>query len=685
MKLSLSAKFLGALSAAALLPTVATAAFVAASSFQSPTAGSTVITRIKSDSPGVVGGVLRWTRDNVYILDRLTFVEDGVNIIIEPGTLIRGEEKTTGGTSVSDPADPGALIIARGSKIIANGTAQQPIIWTTIEDPFVPGGASTIPTDAQQDIAGVQALPGLNYSPEGPTSNNGFSIDARWGGLLIMGNTKVAFNRATGTEAVTDPSGGTQNGVGAAYVEGFQSFQDGVYGGLNDDDNSGVVRFCSFRYGGFVLSPNNEINGVTVAGVGRGTVLEFCEIFNNADDDYEFFGGTVNAKYLAGLYGGDDGFDTDEGFRGSIQFGFQLQNDTGIRTTGASLTATGRPSGNIGDSLSENDGPSPISGRPFSVWRRYNMTFVGVGPGGGPTLKTNQFGLNFKENAAGKMFNSIVTESEDGALSINGPDNAGTDVNDSASRVVVTRVAGGEFNLDNTILTPAAEPDLVIQHNMFWKTGSGGAATELQAMPEFTGAVSGRTGGANDLNKPSSRQIFTLTGVGQIGEGNTFGTDPQIVAINRLNNSLLDPRLGAASPARTATIDAADDAFSNGFFTSAKFKGAFKDNNWLAGWSHLENMNVLTTAANTPQPILTLGRNGTNPTVSFTVEASKSYSVEKSTDQKTYTPVATGSITGTGTLYKGTVTSSGAGTVTVTDTTSTLVVGTPVYYRVIAQ
>ncbi len=682
MKLSFASKFLGALSAVALLPTVVSAAtFVKASGFQSPTAGSTVITRIKSDSPGVVNGTLRWTRDNVYILDRLTFVGDGVNLIIEPGTLIRGEQSTTGGTSVADPADCGALIITRGSKIIANGTAQAPIIWTSIEDPFVPGGASTIPTDSQQDIPGDQALPGNNYSPTGATGQNGLALDAKWGGLILLGNAKSAFNRSTGTEAVVDPAGGVQNGVGASYVEGFQSFQDGAHGGTNDDDNSGVVRFSSFRYGGFVLSTNNEINGITFGSVGRGTVIEFCEVYNNADDDFEFFGGTVNAKYLAGLYGGDDGFDTDEGYRGSIQFGFQLQNNTGLRTVPA--TATGRISGNIGDSLSENDGPFPIAGRPFSVWRRYNFTQVGVGPGGG-ALKTLATGLNFKENGAGKVFNSIVTEAEDAALAINGPNNGGTDVNDAASRVVITRTSGGEFNLDNTIGTAATEPDLVIKHNMFWKTGSPGAASEAQAMPEMATA-SGRTGGAAGINFASSRQIYNSTGVGQIGEGNTFGTDPLIVSLDRLNNALLNPTLQAASTARTATKDAADDTFSNGFFTSAKFKGAFKDNNWLAGWSHLENMNILTAAANTVQPVITLGRSGTNPSVTFTVEADKSYSVEKSTDQKTYTPIATGTIAGTGTLYKGTVTATGAGSVTVADTTSTLAVGTPVYYRVITQ
>ncbi len=663
-----------------LLPTTLHAAtFVAASSFQSPTAGTSVYTRIKSDSPGVVNGLLRWTSRNVYILDRLTYVEDGVNLVIEPGTLIRGEEGTLGpGTFVPD--NPGALVILRGSKLVASGTPQRPIIWTSLEDPYVPGGTSTIPTDAQQDVAGTQTMPGYDYSPTGSTGNNGLSHESRWGGIVILGNAIVGHRRFTGTETATDPSGGMVNGVGAAYLPGLSNIQSTIYGGNNDDDDSGVLRFNSLRYGGTYFTQNSA-NGITLGAVGRATVLEFCEVYNFSEDDFEILGGTVNAKYLASLYGGDDGFDTSEGYRGMIQFGFQIQNNIGMRTTPAS--ATGRLSGNIGDSLTENSGPYQGS-YPYSIWRRYNMTHVGVGPGGA-SLKTNALGINFQANSGGKVFNSIVTESEDGGLAINGPNNTGTNSIDSAARVAVTRGAGGEFNMDNTIVTTPAGPDLVIQHNMFWKTGSTGAATELQVMPEFTGSVTGRTSGANDLNKPSSRQIFNSTGASQIGEGNTFATDPLLVAIDRLNNAILDPRLQSASTARTSTKNGADDAFSNGFFTSAEFKGAFKDNNWLAGWSHLENMNILTAAANTVQPSITLGRSSTNPTVTFAVEATKSYSVEKSTDLKTYTPIATGTIAGTGTLYKGTVTATGAGSVTVTDTASTISNGVRIHYRVITQ
>jgi hypothetical protein len=117
-----------------------------------------------------------------------------------------------------------------------------------------------------------------------------------------------------------DPSASPlTSGVGSNFIEGFQTI-DGqtlgqgsgsIYGGSDDNDNSGLIRFASIRYGGFILSPNNEINGLTTGATGRGTYFELIEVVNNADDDIEHFGGLCNMKYVAGLFGGDDGIDID--------------------------------------------------------------------------------------------------------------------------------------------------------------------------------------------------------------------------------------------------------------------------------------------------------------------------------------------------------------------------------------
>jgi hypothetical protein len=347
-----------------------------------------------------------WTADKVYILENLTFVEAPAVLRIEPGTIVRMEPKTTGGNSSTDPADVGALIITRGAKLVAPGTSESPIIFTNVDDPFVPGGASTIPST----VNGSPLTP-RNYDSTTSGDITKFKIDADCGGIVILGKTRLSNNNASGT-ALTDPIANPLTaGAGAAFIEGFQAIDGTVYGtavtsqlggspsggkfgGTDDNDNSGRMSFCSIRYGGFILSSNNEINGITTGAVGRGTVMEFLEIYNNADDDIEPFGGTYNLRYCAGLFGGDDGLDTDMGYRGNVQFWFQHQGNLT-----ANGVATGRPGANVGDCTGEWDGgKTPVTSLPYTVFSVFNATTIGLNTGKA---------INWKVNGGGKVFNSI--------------------------------------------------------------------------------------------------------------------------------------------------------------------------------------------------------------------------------------------------------------------------------------
>ena len=123
----------------------------------------------------------RWTANNVYILNNLTFIEAPGVLTIEPGTIVRGEQKTSGGSGKLDPANPGSLIITRGAKLIANGTSETPIIMTCIDDPNVPGGASTVPSSQNgNNTGGVPDATRFN-------GNGKFSIDTAFGGLILLG------------------------------------------------------------------------------------------------------------------------------------------------------------------------------------------------------------------------------------------------------------------------------------------------------------------------------------------------------------------------------------------------------------------------------------------------------------------------------------------------------------------
>jgi len=208
-----------------------------------------------------------WTTGKTYVLGARIAVLSGVTLTIQPGVIVKGEAGTG--------ANATALIIARGGKIMAEGTATQPIIFTSVADEIAPG-----------QIASPNLDPDLN---------------GLWGGLLILGNAPISAD----AEAV--------------QIEGIPpSDQNGLYGGTNAADNSGVLRYVSIRHGGANIGEGNEINGLTLGGVGSGTFIEYVEIIANQDDGIEWFGGTVNVTNALIWNTGDDAVDTDQSWAGTL-------------------------------------------------------------------------------------------------------------------------------------------------------------------------------------------------------------------------------------------------------------------------------------------------------------------------------------------------------------------------------
>lgn len=291
-------------------------------------------TLLSDDGSGT--GTITWTKDKNYILDGFVFVNPGQTLTIEPGTVIRA--KTGQGENAS------ALIVARGGKIIAQGTKDEPIIFT-VEDDDLEG---SIPVESR----------GL------------------WGGIIILGNAQLntEFNEAR--------------------IEGIPiSESRGIYGGNKNDDNSGILKFVSIRHGGTNIGDGNEINGLTLGGVGSGTTIEYLEVISNEDDGFEFFGGTVNCRYLVSAFCGDDAFDFDQGYRGKGQFLLALQ----------------APS--LGDHLAEHDGgTNPVWGEPLSIPKIYNATYIGNG-----SLSTAEL-MTFSDNSGGKYYNSIFLNQTQGVF-----------------------------------------------------------------------------------------------------------------------------------------------------------------------------------------------------------------------------------------------------------------------------
>ena len=200
------------------------------------------------------------TWSGVVRLNNKVYVKNNATLTIAPGTIIRGDKVTQG-----------TLIITRGAKIIADGTAANPIVFTSNE-----------------------AVGARN--------------EGDWGGLVLLG---LAKNNQPG---------------GVAFIEGIVPTTDSQFGGNFDNDNSGVLRYVRVEFAGIALEPNKEINGITFGSVGSGTVVDYVQVTLSGDDSFEWFGGTVNCKHLIAYRGLDDDFDCDFGYRGKVQFALSIRD-----------------------------------------------------------------------------------------------------------------------------------------------------------------------------------------------------------------------------------------------------------------------------------------------------------------------------------------------------------------------
>lgn len=280
-------------------------------------------------------GTVTWTKDKDYLVEGFVFVNDGQELTIEPGTVVKFMPGQGSGAS--------ALIVARGGKIFAEGTKSEPIIFTAQSDDL----NGSVPVD----------------------------VTGLWGGLVILGHAKLNLT------------------AGEAHIEGIPVYEPrGVFGGYDDEDNSGVLRYVSIRHGGTNIGEGNEINGLTLGAVGSKTTIDHIEIISNTDDGVEMFGGTVNLKYISVAFCGDDAFDFDLGYRGKLQFLLGIQYFS------------------RGDKLLEIDGGlDPIQGQPYTYAQVFNGTFIGRGEA--DYEKTATFG----RNAGSLLGNSIFIHQRHGA------------------------------------------------------------------------------------------------------------------------------------------------------------------------------------------------------------------------------------------------------------------------------
>ena len=310
----------------------------------SSTSGTTAPPCADPDSPAIeiagdISSDFSLTCTNVYVIKGNVHVTSGATLSIEKGTTIKGAFVPP----ASDPATVAVLVIDPGAKLNAVGTEDEPIVFTS-------------------------------------EKAQGSKAKGDWGGVVILGNAPTNHK---------DVNGNTIQGKVEGIVVG------GNFGGINPDDNSGTLKYVRLEYAGYAIGPNNELNGFTFGGVGRGTTLDHLQVRHNDDDCFEFFGGTVNAKYLACQYPTDDGIDWDNGYSGKIQFAVVQQNPN----------ANEDCNGFEGDNDATGTANAPIS-HPVI----YNATLCGQNF----DQSKVQYGILVRRRSAATMRNILVSGFETG-------------------------------------------------------------------------------------------------------------------------------------------------------------------------------------------------------------------------------------------------------------------------------
>ncbi|MEN9333844.1 MAG: hypothetical protein RLY35_1024 [Bacteroidota bacterium] len=498
---------------------------------------------------GTYGGEMTsgatFTCQNTYILDKKIYIPNGQTLTIEPGTVVKGAANAVA-------AEATALVISKGGKIMANGTETCPIVFTAQADP----------------MDGTYAI-----------SNTG-----KWGGVVILGRATNNLTLAANGPFTVGTAGKLAVADGLGTVEGFQTTntqdQFGVNLSLgetfNDNDNSGIMRYVSIRHSGAILALGGEINGLTLASVGRGTTLEHIEIVSCADDNIEFFGGTVNVKYVTGIFGNDDMFDYDLGWTGKAQFLFGMKSD-----------ATSSPDNDNGFEADADDQKSNAAPRSHPIV--YNATIIGNGKSTGTADNSALAAINAKELTEGEIYNSVFANFRNGLNLVKSI---------SGNR---SYAAGGEawHNWTN-IPGPASA-----------SAGNGSQSLKIKCNT-FVGVTNPLTNGATSASAGTVIATGTAdyiqfddTDMNDVVVGNTLPGFSYAFTLNSTTNAYTVKPDVIPNPA--LSVSGCPTAPSDGFFTPAPYRGAFSataGQNWLSDWTysqvlgHIQGINACPTDLN---------------------------------------------------------------------------------------
>jgi len=452
------------------------------------------------DVSGVIEGNVTWTKDKIYRLkgyvrvgEEATFgnISKVGQLTIEAGTIIIGEKATKG-----------TLIVQRGSKLIANGTAAAPIVFTSAE-----GVGNRTPGD--------------------------------WGGVVICGK---APNNLTGT----------------IELEGGYK---GYHGGTDAADNSGSLKYVRIEYAGIPLNPNQEINSLTMGSVGSGTTLEYIMASFGLDDSFEWFGGTVNAKYLIAYKGTDDDFDVDNGYSGNVQFGLSYRDGNLADASGSN--------GFEVDNNSKGDAIAPYTSATFA-----NISVIGAKGTSSSFLDFNfQNGAQLRRNNKLKIYNTFITGYPTGLYI------------DSQAGSAKTNAANGELIVKNVVIAGT----------------SGWGTSGFTALNSNVYGFGVPVADEEQIAKTNSSGTVATKPI-EIGAGVKASDWFKAIAGNKVltstANTGISSALWSARPTLTLTAGTSESLIGTALptlagMTATDYIGAFKDTDWTAGWAEFSPNAIL--------------------------------------------------------------------------------------------
>ncbi len=411
-----------------------------------------------------------WYAAAKYTLSGFIYVKNNATLTIEAGTLIKGVSNTKA-----------ALIIERGSKIMAEGTSTQPIVFTSDK-------------------------------PKGERASGD------WGGVVICGNATT--NKHDGGTGV----GIAEGGIGSNY------------GGTDDADNSGVLQYVRIEFPGIPLTStaNSEINGLTLYAVGSGTTIDHVQVSYSGDDSYEWFGGAVNCKYLVALRGLDDEFDTDNGYKGNLQFIFGLRDPDISDQSGSN--------GFESDNDADGSTLTPLTRPVFSNVTLYGPLTVSE------TLPANHLykrAMHIRRGSQLSVYNSVFAGWPKGLMLDGTVGNTPTAADNNDLQIESSLLSGMTANYEAASGTPATPYSL----------------TQIEAY--YTSVE--RDNSVNTLSEIIGTSLISLTSPALLPDAGS-------------------PSLTGASFTNTRLTDS--------FFIPVTYKGAFGTTDWTTGWCNFDPQNT---------------------------------------------------------------------------------------------